>query len=50
MPAASPSMPVSTRSMSSRFAACCAFSLPASSGEVALVKLMRATSFGFFLR
>jgi hypothetical protein len=36
MPAASPSTPVSTTSMSTRLASCCALILPASSGAVAL--------------
>ena len=45
-PAESASMPVSTRSMSTRLASCCALILPGSSGAGALVKVMRETSFG----
>ena len=50
MPAESASVPVSTRSMSTRPASCCALILPASSGAGALVKVMRETRFGFALR
>jgi hypothetical protein len=46
MPAASASLPVSTKSMSTRPASCCAFSLPASSGAVAWVKTNFETSSG----
>ena len=41
MPAASASVPVSTKSMSTRPASCCALILPASSGAGALVKVNR---------
>ena len=43
MPAASASVPVSTRSMSSRLAACCALILAGSSGAGDWVKEMRET-------
>jgi hypothetical protein len=36
--------------MSTRFAFCCALIFPASSGEGALVKVIRETRFGFALR
>ena len=49
MPADSPSVPVSTRSISTRPAACCAFSLPGSSGAGACEKAIFDTSFGFAL-
>ena len=46
MPAASASLPVSTKSMSTRPASCCALSLPASSGAVAFVNTNRETRSG----
>src|SRR4051812_9712539 len=49
-PADNVSMPVSTPSMSTRLASCCALILPGSSGAGALAKEMRDTSFGFLLR
>ena len=50
MPAASASLPVSTMSMSTRLAACCARILAGSSGAGALVKLNLPTKSGFSLR
>src|SRR5260221_5219388 len=50
MPAASPSNPVKTRSISSRPAFCCALILLGSSGAGAWVKRILSTSFGFALR
>ena len=49
MPADRPSRPVSTRSMSTRLASCCALILPGSSGAGALVKLNFDTRLGLAL-
>ncbi len=48
MPAASASVPVSTRSMSARPAACIALILPGSCGAGAFVNVTFETRFGFF--
>ncbi len=50
MPAASPSEPVSTMSMSTRPASCCAFNFPGSSGAGAFVKVILETRLGFAFR
>ena len=49
-PAESASMPVSTASISTRPASCCALILPGSSGAGALLKFTFASSFGFLSR
>ena len=48
MPALSPSLPVRTRSIATRFAFCCALILPDSSGAGAWLNVTRDTTSGCF--